>query len=98
MTPFAKKCVMAPDDISTQEHSATCKSQNVLSKLNTRAAQFISNLYRHLLTDSSGNTIRKFIAQNKVSYARFAVYFDRQGITMPRAQYVFVPAKAYLKI
>lgn len=98
MTPFAKKCVMAPDDICTQEHSAVCTERNILPKFITRAAQFISNLYCHLLTNSSGKTIRKFIAQNKAAYARSAVYFIRQGSTMPRAQYVFVPAKAYLKI
>lgn len=98
MTPFAKKCVMAPDDIRSQEHGATRVTELSSPDHTKRAATIISNLNRQLLTQSSGKTLKKFIAQNKAIYARLAVYFAGTGSVPDARQYVFVPAKAYLKI
>jgi|GEM_PF-5042999 hypothetical protein len=98
MTPFAKKCVMAPDDICTQEHCTAHVNGTILSKITTSAAQIISTLKRRILTKSSGKNIRNFIAETKAHYALMTVYFVRAGSATLREQHVLIPAKAYIKI
>jgi len=93
VTPFAKKCVMAPDDIHTQEHSGGDYSRRNPSHFFhlLHAAAYDANIISSS-GNSSGTFFKKFIKQSEAYYCQFVNNFTgKREISPGIGQYAYIP-------